>query len=114
MQRRPSCHRSQGYSGRAVSWDVHRQGERSPSVHRWGFLRVFFTITSGSNTISGTFDSDRGVTGGCSRGGGACGAGPLTYSATLEPGGKILSGKGSGVLDSDNDPGTMSLKLRHM
>jgi hypothetical protein len=73
-----------------------------------------FTITSGSKTISGTFDG-RIKQGGCNRtrgGGTACyGAGPLTYAATVEPGGKTLSGRGIGVLSSDEEHGVASMYL---
>jgi hypothetical protein len=86
-----------------------------------GSFSGIFTITSGSNTISGTFDGDI-KHGGCSRvprgrGGYECGVeGPLTYSATVEPGGKTLSGKGSGFLygNEDYSDGGMRLTLRHM
>jgi hypothetical protein len=54
-----------------------------------------FTITSGTNTISGLF-SGKGRSG-CNRQ--ACyQKGELTYSATLEPGGKIFAGAGHGEL----------------
>jgi hypothetical protein len=53
-----------------------------------------FTITSGANTITGSF-SGAGK-GNCGRGG--CGdEGNLTYKATLEPSGKTFSGRGAGA-----------------
>jgi hypothetical protein len=77
-----------------------------------------FTITSGSNTISGTFDGDV-KSGGCDgmlRGGGyECWAvGPLTYTATVAPGGETLSGKGNGRIAVGSDVGEMGLALNHM
>ncbi|MGA8099021.1 MAG: hypothetical protein WB810_10210 [Candidatus Cybelea sp.] len=75
-----------------------------------------FTITSGSNTISGTFDGDIKYSGCDARGGGhECWAGgPLTYAATVEPGGKTLSGKGNGRIEAGSDGGEMGLALNHM
>ncbi len=68
-----------------------------------------FTITSGANTITGSF-SGMGQ-GGCGRGG--CGAsGKMTYTATLEPGGKILSGKGHALMSVSGTGGRMDLFLQ--
>jgi hypothetical protein len=69
-----------------------------------------FTITSGANTITGSF-SGAGK-GGCGRGG--CGdKGNLTYKATLEPSGKTFSGRGAGAFGY-HLPGGMELTLRSM
>lgn len=81
-----------------------------PCNKRYGFGGNF-VITSGANTISGSY-SGSGI-GGCGRAG--CGAGGnLTYKATIEPGGKTFSGKGYGSLRDAPWGASMALTLRSM
>jgi hypothetical protein len=81
-----------------------------PCNKRYGFGGSF-VITSGANTITGSF-SGPGI-GGCGRAG--CGAGGnLTYNATVEPGGKTFSGKGYGSLRDYRGEASMALILRSM
>ena len=68
-----------------------------------------FVITSGANTITGSF-SGMGQ-GSCGRGG--CGnGGKMTYTATLEPGGKTFSGKGHAGMSVFDGAGRMDLYLQ--
>ena len=68
-----------------------------------------FVITSGANTITGSF-SGMGQ-GSCGRGG--CGnGGKMTYTATLEPGGKTFSGKGHAGMSVFGTGGRMDLYLQ--
>jgi hypothetical protein len=68
-----------------------------------------FAITSGANTITGSFSG--AAQGDCGRGG--CGdGGKLTYTATLEPYGKTFSGNGYGSLRLFPKTASMYLVLR--
>ena len=69
-----------------------------------------FTITSGTNTITGSFDG-KGY-GGC-RGSWCHVGGNVTYKATLEPGGKTFSGAGSASMTVfPNHMATMDVSLK--
>jgi hypothetical protein len=79
-----------------------------------------FNVTSGTNAISGSFSSVYPAIGDCGgRQGGCSVGGKLTYTATIEPGGKTFSGQGQGGLSTSRDGnGTMNLimgswRVRH-
>ncbi len=79
----------------------------SACEHHPGFWGSF-VITSGANKITGWFAG--AAQGTCGRGG--CGdGGNLTYKATLEPGGKTFSGKGSGRLGLGPQKGNVYMDL---
>jgi hypothetical protein len=80
--------------------------------HQISFVGTF-DITSGTNTISGSFSSVYPAMGGCGgRQGGCSVGGKLTYTATIEPGGKTFSGQGMGGLStSRGGNGAMNLTM---
>jgi hypothetical protein len=109
-----SCYESVSVSGEA--WGPYR-GTFTGSGH-YGICRSdpffwgSFVITSGANTITGSFSGPG--QGECGRGGCSDG-GKMTYTATVEPGGKAFSGRGNAEMhDYPDSTGSLNVTLNSM